>query len=137
MCFTYLSKHNSNCQKQVILLMIPEGEGRECETKSKGCKAKSDGQQRWNYLAIKRLSALLKGITSQYYGDFYCLNCLHSFRTKNKLAFHKKVFENKDFCNVIMLFEDIKILEFNQYQKYDKAPFIFYADVECIVEKID
>ena len=33
--------------------------------------------------------------------------------------------------------EDTKVLEFNQYQKSDKAPFITYADVECIIEKID
>ena len=33
--------------------------------------------------------------------------------------------------------EDTKILEFNQYQKSDKAPFIIYADLECIIEKID
>ena len=36
-----------------------------------------------------------------------------------------------------MLSEDTKILEFNQYQKCDKAPFIIYADLECIIEKID
>ena len=29
------------------------------------------------------------------------------------------------------------MLEFNQYQKSDKAPFIMYADLECIIEKID
>ena len=33
--------------------------------------------------------------------------------------------------------EDTKILEFNQYQKSDKAPFIIYADLECIIGKID
>ena len=32
--------------------------------------------------------------------------------------------------------EDTEILEFNQYQKSDKAPFIIYADLECLVEKI-
>ena len=32
---------------------------------------------------------------------------------------------------------DTKILEFNQYQKFDKAPFTIYADLECIIEKID
>ena len=36
-----------------------------------------------------------------------------------------------------MPFEDTKILEFNQHQKSDKAPFIIYADLECIIEKID
>ena len=30
-----------------------------------------------------------------------------------------------------------KILEFNQYQKSDKAPFVIHADLECFVEKID
>ena len=33
--------------------------------------------------------------------------------------------------------ENTKILEFNQYQKSDKAPFIIYADLECVIEKID
>ena len=33
--------------------------------------------------------------------------------------------------------EDTKILEFDQYQKSDEAPFIIYVDLECIIEKID
>ena len=37
-----------------------------------------------HYLAVKKLSALLRGITSKHKGDFYCLNCSHSFRTENK-----------------------------------------------------
>ena len=36
-----------------------------------------------------------------------------------------------------MHFEGNKILELNQYKKFDKAPFIIYADLECLVEKID
>ena len=35
-----------------------------------------------------------------------------------------------------MPFEDNKILEFNQYQKSDKAPCTIYAHLECIIEKI-
>ena len=68
---------------------------------------------------------------------FYCLNCFHSVRTKNKLELHKRVCGNKDFCNVVMPSEDTKMLQFNQYKKSDKAPFIIYADLECIIEKID
>ena len=33
--------------------------------------------------------------------------------------------------------EDTKILKFNQSQKSDKAPFIIYGDLKCIIEKID
>ena len=36
-----------------------------------------------------------------------------------------------------MLFGDTKILEFIQYQKSDKVPFIIYADLECIIQEID
>ena len=52
--------------------MIPNGEG-------------------WHYLEVKKLSALLKGITSKRKDTFYCLNCLCCSRTKKK-----------DFCNIIM-----------------------------------
>ena len=88
-------------------------------------------------LQSKNLLALLRGITSKYHGDIYCLNCFRSFATKSKLQSHKTVCENKDFCNIIMPSEDTKILEFNQYQKSDKALFIIYADLECLIEKID
>ena len=50
---------------------------------------------------------------------------------------HKRVSENKDFCNVTIPFEDTKILELDQYQKSNKAPFIIYADLECLIKKID
>ena len=82
---------------------------------------------------------------SKLCGDFYCLNCLHSRKTINKLKSHKIVCENKDFCNVIMPSKDIIKLEFNQiniknrisFQKSDKAPFVIYANLECLIEKID
>ena len=72
----------------------------------------------------KKVSVLLRVITSKHHGDFYFLNCLHSFATENRHASHKKVCENRDFCTVLMPFEDTKILEFNEYQKSDKASFI-------------
>ena len=33
--------------------------------------------------------------------------------------------------------QDTKILEFGQYQKSDKAPFIIYADLERMIDKLD
>ena len=48
---------------------------------------------------------------------------------------YKKVCESKEFYNVIMPSEDTKILEFNQYQKSDKASFIIYADFEYLMQK--
>ena len=33
--------------------------------------------------------------------------------------------------------DDNKILEFSQYEKSDKPPFVIYTDPECITQKID
>ena len=116
----YVSKHTSNCEKQVILFMISNEEKRW-----------------WHHLAVTKQWALLRVVTSKHHGDFYCLNCFHSFATGNKLQSDKIVCKNKDFCNIIMPSKDTKILEFNQYQKSEKAPFIIYAALESIIEKID
>ena len=89
----------------------------------------NEEKEGWHYLAVKNLSALLNGITSKYKGHFYCLNCLHPFRTKNKLKSHEKVCKNKDFCGIVMPSEKDSILEFNQYMKSDKMPYIIYADI--------
>ena len=98
---------------------------------------KKKNKEKWHYLAIKILSAMLRGITCKHWGDFYYLNCLQSFATEKILESHKKVCENKGFCNVKMPFEDTKILEFNKYKKSSKGPCIIFADFECIIEKND
>ena len=53
----HVSKHNPNCEKQVILLMIPKREKRK--TKSKGHEAMSEGRQ-WHYLSVKKTLSIIK-----------------------------------------------------------------------------
>ena len=67
--------------------------------------------EKWHYLAVKILSALLRGITSKHDGDFYCLHCFHSYSTKNKLKKHYNVCKNHDYCYLEMPEEDNKILK--------------------------
>ena len=71
----------------------------------------------------KKLSAFIKKNHSN--GDFFCLTCLHSFRTKNKLDSHKEVCEKIYFSKVVIPSEDTKILEFNQYQNLIKHHLLF------------
>ena len=52
----YKSKDNLSREKQIILLKITDGE-------------------KWHYTAVKRLSGLLRGVTGNNNGNFYCLNC--------------------------------------------------------------
>ena len=85
----------------------------------------------------KILFALLRWKKSEHRSDFYFLSCLHSSAAEHKRESHKNLCENKDFYNVVMRFKDTKILEFNKYQKTDKASFVIYADHECLIEQID
>ena len=101
----YKSKHDFKRENQVILLMITDG-------------------KKWHCLAVKSMSALFSGITSNNNGDFYCLNCFHSYRTENKLKKHEKVCNDHDYCYVEMPNEDNKILKYNYREKSLKAPFI-------------
>ena len=55
--------------------------------------------------------------------------------TKNKVESHEKESEKKDFCSIIMLSDDTKILECNQCQKSDKAAFLIYVNLQCIIKK--
>ena len=75
-----------------------------------------------HYLQVKKLSALLRGITSKHHSDFYCVNYLQSF-------------VKHDFCSIIMPSEDTQISKLSQ--KSDKAQFVVYADLECLIEKIN
>ena len=70
-------------------------------------------------------------------GDFYRLNCLNSFRTKNNLMkeSHEKAGKVKDFCKIVLPSEKNKRLKFNQYTKSDKILYIIYADLECLIKK--
>ena len=71
----YNSKHNLTREKQVILLIITDGE-------------------KWHYTPVKRFSGLLRGVTGSNNGDFSCLNCFHTYTTENKLEKHKRICEN-------------------------------------------
>ena len=85
----------------------------------------STRKKQWHYLAVKKLSALLRGITSKNNGDFWLSELFHAFRTKNKLESHKKVCENKDSCNVSMPSEDTKILELINIKTLIKRHLLF------------
>ena len=114
----YKSKHNSKRENQVILVMITDAE-------------------KWHYLAAKKLSALLKGITSKHKGGFYYLNRFHSYNTKEKLKKHRNVCDSHDYCYVEMPEKDNKILKYNHGEKSMKVPLMIYADLESLLEKVN
>ena len=113
----YKSKNNLTRERQIILLMISDG-------------------QKWHYLVAKNLSGLLKGITSNHKEDFYCLNCFYSYSTENKLEAHKKICENHDYCHIEMPAKNNNTIKYNHGEKSMKLPFVTYADLECLLKKM-
>ena len=84
-CPACISNINSTREQQIILLMI-----------------QNKRKEGWHCLAVKNLSALLRGIRSKHHADFYWLIFFHSFRTENKLKSHQKVCKKYRFlwnCN--------------------------------------
>ena len=82
------------------------------------------------------MPVLPRGITSKHEGDFYYLNCFHSYTTEDKLEQHENLCKNHDYCYVEMSKKDNKILNYNPGEKSMKVPFIIYADLETLLEKI-
>ena len=86
----YKSKHNHTRRNQVVLLLITDN-------------------TKWHYLALKSvltndefmkptqsISRLSSAITStNTASDYYCLNCLHSYRTESSLREHELICEKK------------------------------------------
>ena len=95
----------------------------------------TDGKK-WHYLAIKKLSALHRGITSKHDGDFYCLNCFYSFTRENALKKYENVCKDHDYCYVEMPDKDNNILKYNPGEKCMKVSFVIYVDLECLLENI-
>ena len=115
----YISKHDNERNNQVNLLMI------------------TDGTNNWHYLAVKSISGLLRRITSNHNGDFYCLNCFHPYTTKKKLRKYERISNDHEFCHLKMPDEDKKILKYIPGEKSLKVSFIIYADLECLLRKIN
>ena len=106
----HVAKINSNCEKNNYL---------------------NNPKWRKRRLALpchKKTASIIKRNNFGNNGNFYCLHCLHSFRVENELKSHEKVCKNKYFCGISLPAQNNNILQFNQYMKPDKMPYIVYAD---------
>ena len=54
----------------------------------------------YHYIAIKNLNGLMQEQGSRHRGDFVCLNCMHTFCTKNGLKNHEERCNNPDYCKI-------------------------------------
>ena len=94
-CPEDISNRKFDIKDQIILLKI------------------SDEKGKWHFLALpsildedgvkrpyKSFSRLMEGISSNNHGDFYCLGCFSSFRTKTTLENHAALCKNNKFAKI-------------------------------------
>ena len=91
-----------------------------------------DNNENWHYLAVKKISRLFRGITSNNNGELYCLNCMHSFRTDNALKKHERLCDNHDYCQLAMPSKNKNILKYNHREKSLKVANLIYFDLESL-----
>ena len=77
----------------------------------------TDEENNWHYLAIKKMSRLNRGVTSNHHNDFFCRNCMHSCRTENALKKHERWCLNHDYCEIVMPEKGKNTLKFRSYDK--------------------
>ena len=82
----------------------------------------SPNEVEWNYIAVTKLSALLRGVTSKH-------------QNKKGLKLNISVFRSRNVCSVRMSFEEHVLLEFTQYLKLNRTPSPIDPDLEPLVKK--
>ncbi len=87
-----------------------------------------------HYVWIKNFSRLM-GHTRAKGCHHYCPYCLHGFYKKETLDNHLPYCSTNGPQVVNMSKKDV--LKFNDYANMQKVPYVFYADFECILEKVE
>lgn len=127
----YLSKYE--CDKETIHLLIAES-----NISLHDDEENPDSYQPiFHFTLIKNLSKLVNSrITKSRCKSWFYDCCLYHFTFQKSLEKHKM--DCLKFNNVGMKLseddgENDKILRFKDFKNKDKAPFIIYADLECVL----
>ena len=91
-----------------------------------------------HYCLVKRLSALLYDQNRHNESKHFCERCLHGYKRRELLERHKPECKGllKSPTRTEMPKEGENKMAFQNFYKQMKAPYVVYADFECIVKKI-
>ena len=91
-----------------------------------------------NYRYVKRLTALLYDQNRYNESKHFCESCLHGYQTRDLLERHKPECKGllKSSTKTEMPKEGENEMSFTNFYKQMKAPYVVYADFECVLRKI-
>ncbi|XP_070170883.1 uncharacterized protein [Polyergus mexicanus] len=85
---------------------------------------------------IKNLSRLVGSqLSGRRHKSHICDRCMHYFRTSDKLSAHSVDCGRMNECAIVLPTKDDKWLEFRNYSRKERLPFVVYADLECVLKK--
>ena len=92
-----------------------------------------------HYSYVKRLTALLYDQNRHNESKHFCERCLHGYKRKELLERHMPECKGllKTATRTEMKKEGENKMVFKNHHKQMKAPYVVYADFECVLEKID
>ena len=97
----------------------------------------TDGKNK-HYVLIKDFNKLMYNQTKHESRKHFCMYCLQCFSSERVLNNHK---ENCIQLNgtqaVKMPTKDNSLLKFNNYHKQQPTPFVIYADIEALLQKVE
>ena len=127
-CPEHISKRNFDKKHQVVLVKIGDDKGK------------------WHFPALpsnldeagirrpkKSISRLMEDISSNSHDDFYCYECLHSFRTEIAIKNHVDLCKNNKLAKIELPNEENKFKKYNPGGKSLKMNTVIYADFESIL----
>ncbi|XP_071153082.1 uncharacterized protein [Mytilus edulis] len=89
-----------------------------------------------HYMLINNFNRFLSRTKKHREEHFFCYLCLQGFTDKCKLERHKADCGKFDFQKITLPKEG-EVLEFKEYAKTARIPFVIYADFECLTRKVD
>ncbi|XP_018403208.1 PREDICTED: uncharacterized protein LOC108780113 [Cyphomyrmex costatus] len=91
-----------------------------------------------HFVTIKHLSRLVGSqLSKKKTKKFFCDRCLHYFSSNEKLEIHSEDCGKLNKCAIRLPSEEKKWLEFHNYGMKERAPFVVYADLECVLRKTE
>ena len=117
----------TGCDYDIVLLLLKEavkGENGKIEEKT-------------HYTLVKNKSALIASQKNNHeHKRHFCLNCFNSFNSPETLETHKEYCYENESVKILMP-PPGTYLRFKNFLHSEKAPFVIYADFECLIKPMD
>ena len=89
-----------------------------------------------HYVWIKNFNKLCSKVTKRTTKKYFCKNCIHHFTSESKLEKHMKDCMVLTKCQAIEMPREGTVTKFKSFRETVKIPFVIYADMESILEKL-